>query len=98
MRVKTVIFGKKVRKPADIVDAVEFEDYALEPVERRVNDFIAEHELTREDILTYKVRTKKGNERIKREIKGGKQMCGSVDYLNVRIYLSYLCGDSLDEG
>lgn len=98
MRVKTVIFGKKVRKPADIVDAVEFEDYALEPVERRVNDFIAEHELTREDILTYKVRTKKGNERIKREIKGGKQIYENVDYLNVRIYLSYLCGDSLDEG
>ena len=97
MRVKTVIFGKKVRKPADIVDAVEFEDYALEPVERRVNDFIAEHELTREDILTYKVRTKKGNERIKREIKGGKQIYENVDYLNVRIYLSYLCGDSLDE-
>ena len=91
MRVKTVIF-------ADIVDAVEFEDYALEPVERRVNDFIAEHELTREDILTYKVRTKKGNERIKREIKGGKQIYENVDYLNVRIYLSYLCGDSLDEG
>ena len=98
MRVKTVIFGKKVRKPSDIVDAVEFEDYALEPVERRVNDFIAEHELTREDILTYKVRTKKGNERIKREIKGGKQIYENVDYLNVRIYLSYLCGDSLDEG
>ena len=98
MRVKTVIFGKKVRKPADIVDAVEFEDYALEPVERRVNDFIAEHELTREDILTYKVRTKKGNERIKREIKGCKQIYENVDYLNVRIYLSYLCGDSLDEG
>ena len=98
MRVKTVIFGKKVRKPADIVDAVEFEDYALEPVERRVNDFIAEHELTREDILTYKVRTEKGNERIKREIKGGKQIYENVDYLNVRIYLSYLCGDSLDEG
>ena len=91
MRVKTVIFGKKVRKPADIVDA-------LEPVERRVNDFIAEHELTREDILTQKVRTKKGNERIKREIKGGKQIYENVDYLNVRIYLSYLCGDSLDEG
>ena len=98
MRVKTVIFGKKVRKPADIVDAVEFVDYALEPVGRRVNDFIAEHELTREDILTYKVRTKKGNERIKREIKGGKQIYENVDYLNVRIYLSYLCGDSLDEG
>ena len=98
MRVKTVIFGKKVRKPADIVDAVEFEDYALEPVERRVNDFIAEHELTREDILTYKVRTKKGNERIKREIKGGKQIYENVDYSSVRIYLSYLCGDSLDEG
>ena len=98
MRVKTVIFCNLLRKTADIVDAVEFEDYALEPVERRVNDFIAEHELTREDILTYKVRTKKGNERIKREIKGGKQIYENVDYLNVRIYLSYLCGDSLDEG
>lgn len=97
MRIKTEIFGKKVRKPIDMNDAVEFEEYALEPVERRVNDFIAEHEISREDIVTYKVRTKRAMERVKREIKGGKAIYENVEVLNVRIYLSYLCSDSFEE-
>lgn len=96
MRIRTVVFGKKVRKPDDIVDAVEFEEYALEFVENRANDFIASKGLTRDDIVTYKVRTKKSNEKVKRDIKGGKQIFENMDFLNVRIYLSYICGDSLD--
>ena len=33
--IATEIFGKKVRRPADMTDDIEFEYYALEVVENR---------------------------------------------------------------
>lgn len=95
-RIKTEIFGKKVRKPADITDLYEFESYALEPVENRVNDYIHEKGIAQSDIVTYKVRTKMATERVKREIKGGKTIFETVQVMNVRIYLSYICPDNYE--
>lgn len=94
--IATEIFGKKVRRPADMTDDIEFEYYALEVVENRANDFIAQHELTPEDIKTYKIRMKKKEEFVKREIRGGKTINEKVQFMNVRIYLSYICRDSLE--
>ena len=37
--ITTEIFAKKVRRPSDMTDNVEFEYYALETVERRANEF-----------------------------------------------------------
>lgn len=90
IRVQSVIFGKKVRKPADITDDLEFEDYALEIVESQANNFIAENHLGRNDILTYKVRMKHATEKIKRQVKGGQQITDVVAILQVRIIISFI--------
>lgn len=95
-RIRTELFGKKVRKPADIVDPFEFEMFALEQVENRVNDFIHDKKLSKEDIVTYKVRTKPTREKVKREIKGGQHIFETVDVLIVRVYLSYYCPDNYE--
>ena len=79
-----------------IPDDIEFEYYALEVVENRANDFIAQHELTPDDIKTYKIRMKKKEEFVKREIRGGKTISEKVEFMNVRIYLSYICKDNFD--
>lgn len=89
MRIKTVIFGKKVRKPSDIRDDVEFETYALEILEHQANNFIEDNRLTQKDIQTYKVKIKHAKEKVKREIKGGQQIIDVVDIVNVRILISY---------
>lgn len=90
----TEIFGKRVRRPTDMVDDVEFEMYALESVERRVNDFIAQREIAREDIVTYKVKMKKKEEMATRNVKGGQQIREKAQFMTVRIYLSYVCHNS----
>lgn len=92
----TEIFGKKVRRPADMIDDIEFETYALELVERRANDFILEHKISREDIVTYKVKMKKKEEFFKKEIRGGKQISEKVQVMHVRIYLSYICSNRFE--
>lgn len=89
MQVFTEIFGKKVRKPEGITDDVEFEYYALEVVERRANDFIAEHELSREDIITYKVKLRRSFEKVKKSLKGEQIIVENVEFIYARIYLVY---------
>lgn len=94
LAVATQIFGKKVRRPQDMKDEIEFEYYALEQVEMRANDFIAAHNLSRDKILTYKVKMKKSRENFLRNIKGGNRIREKVEVMNVRIYLSYIYDDS----
>ena len=95
--ITTEIFAKKVRRPADMVNNVEFEYYVLEILESRVNDFIAEHELTPQDIVGYKVKLKKKEEIVKRDSKLGKPITEKVEFMNGKIYLSYLCKDTMGE-
>lgn len=90
MRIRTVIFGKKVRKPNDIRNDVEFEEYALEMVEPQANNFIENNRLTKDDIVTYKVRIKHAVEKVKREVRGGQQIVDVVDIVNVRIFISFI--------
>lgn len=95
--ITTEIFSKKVRRPADMVNNVEFEYYALEILEGRVNDFIAERELTPQDIVAYKVKLKKKEEMVKRDSKLGKPVTEKVEFMNAKIYLSYICKDIMGE-
>ena len=94
--ITTEIFAKKVRRPSDMTDNVEFEYYALETVERRANEFIAERGIAREDIVAYKIKMKKKEEKVKREIRGGKQISEKVEFMSVRIYLSYICSGNYE--
>lgn len=97
MKIKTVIFGKKVRLPPDITNIIEVEDFALEPVEVQVNNYIAEQGIKRGDIITYKVKIKKDRVRQKRQVKGGKQVMETVRVAYVRVYLSYYIHEYFDD-
>lgn len=89
MQIFTEIFGKKVRKPNDITEDIDFEYYALEVIERRANEFIEEHNLTRNDIITYKVKLRRSFEKVKKSLKGGKEIIENAEFIYARIYLTY---------
>ena len=95
--VSTKVFGKRVRRPDDMVDDVEFEQYSIEMAERQVNDFIQNKDIALEEIVAYKVKAKKKNEKVKKEVRGGHSVNINVDIMTVRIFLSYIRRDSFDE-
>lgn len=90
MRIATEIFGNKVKKPEDITNDVEFEYYALDRIQERANNFIEKKQLTREDIITYKVKLRRSFEKGKKDLGGGKIINTTDEVIFARIYLTYV--------
>lgn len=90
MRIATEIFGSKVKKPEHITNDIDFEYYSLERIQEKANNFIADKGLTREDIITYKVKLRRSFEKGKKDLGGGKIINTTDEVIFARIYLTYV--------
>ena len=90
MRIATEIFGNKVKKPEHITNDIDFEYYSLERIQEKANNFIANKELSRDDIITYKVKLRRSFEKGKKDLGGGKIISTTDEVIYARIYLTYV--------
>lgn len=98
MRIATEIFGNKVKKPEHITNDIDFEYYSLDRIQEKANNFIERKELSREDIITYKVKLRRSFEKGKKDLGGGKIINTTDEVIFARIYLTYVDkSDGIDE-